>query len=109
MDGVTVLNTYQWYSIIGGIILAFGIVGIVAFGTISLGLFDENVFISGICAGLVILIIIGCFRIRKTDTLYEVTVDDTVSWQEFSEHYHVVKIRGQIITVMERGQKDETD
>lgn len=109
MDGVTVLNIYQQYSIFGGVFLAFGVVMTVGLVTAALFTFEDNVMISGICWGLAILFIVGCFSIKQTDTLYEVTLDDSVSWNEFSEHYHIVKVRGQIITVMEREQKDETD
>lgn len=104
MDGVTILNTYQTYSLWSTVLLASGIVSAFICGSVAFALFDDN--ISGIFVGLAAVIIIGCFAIPKSETIHEVTIDDSVSWNEFAEHYKVLQERGKILRVIERKGDD---
>ena len=109
MEGVTILNTYQTYSFWGAVLLASGIVSAVICGAVAFTLFDDNIIFSGISAGLAVVVIIGCFAIPQSETIHEVTIDDSVSWNEFAEHYKVLQERGRILRVEERKRKDGQD
>lgn len=102
MEGVTILNAYNSYSFAGALRLAGLIVGAVIFLIASIVLFDESTVASGICFGLMVVAIIGCFNIPKTKKIYEITVDDTVSWTELNEHYNIEQQRGKILQVSEK-------
>ncbi len=54
--------------------------------------------------GLVALTITVGYLIpeNKYETLYQVTVDDSVSMNEFQNKYEIIKIEGKIYTVKER-------
>lgn len=107
MEGVTILNAYQTYSVGGVVLLCAGIIGAVAFVLAAIAFFDENVYISGFFAGLAIVFTIGCFRIKKTETWYEVILDDGVTWTEFSKRYEVLQERGRILKVKGKEVKDD--
>lgn len=109
MDGVTILYIKQAFTDFEAILLCISIVGAAIFAAIAFATFDENIPVSGVFTGLVIVLIIAAIRIPRSDTLYEVTVDESVSYQELSTRYEVVSQRGQIITVREKEQKDDTD
>lgn len=106
MDGVMILNTYQTYSFWGAVLLASGIVSAFICGAVAFAMFDDNIIFGGVFVGLAVVIIIGCFAIPKSETIHEVTIDDSVSWNEFAEHYKVLQERGRILRVEEREQKD---
>lgn len=101
MNGVTILNTYQAYSSEGVLLIFACIVGLSIFTIAAVALFDEHVMISGFCAGVVILLLGGCFRIKRTETRHEVLLSDNVSYAEFLEHYNVLQVRGKILEVKE--------
>lgn len=109
MDGVTILYTKQAYTWFEAILLGGGLFGVIIFAMIAFSMLDENILVSCIFCALVIVLIIAAIRIPQSDTLYEVTVDESVSYQELSTRYEIVSKRGQIITVREKEQKDETD
>lgn len=111
MDGVTILNTYQTFTFLEALLLACGIAGTGVCIGIAIASFDDSVAISGLFAGLAVVIIISCFHIKRTDTQHDVFLDNSVSWLEFAEHYETVKVRGRIITVRERERvtDDATD
>lgn len=101
MTGVTILNTYQTYSTEGLLLVFACIVGLSVFTIAAVVLFDEHIVISGFCAGLVILLLGRCFQIKRTETRYEVLLNDSVSYAEFLEHYNVLNVRGKILEVKE--------
>lgn len=106
MDGVTILAVEQTYTVWGAILLSSGIFGVVIFGMIAFSMLDENLLVSCVFVSLTTVLIIACIRIPRSEVRYEVTVDESVSYQELSARYEVVSQRGQIITVSERKQKD---
>lgn len=101
MNGVTILNTYQVYSAEGILLMLALIVGLSVFTILAVALFGEHDCISGLCAALVILLLGGCFQIKRTETRYEVLLSDNVSYAEFLEHYNVLHVRGKILEVKE--------
>ena len=101
MDGVTILNTYQAYSSEGALLLLACVAGLLIFTIAAIVLFDDHIVISVFCAALVILLLGGCFQIKRNDTRYEVLLNDSVSYAEFLEHYKVLHVRGKILEVKE--------
>lgn len=101
MVGVTILNTYQTYSPEGTLLILALIAGLLIFTIAAIVLFDDHIVISVLCAALVILLLGGCFQIKRTETRYEVLLNDSVSYAEFLEHYNVLHVRGKILEVKE--------
>ena len=101
MNGVTILNSYQAYSSEGVLLLFACIVGLSIFTIAAVALFDDHIVISVFCAVLVILLLGGCFQIKRTETRHEVLLNDSVSYAEFLEHYNVLQVRGKILEVKE--------
>ena len=109
MEGVTILNEYltnDWTTglvplIFGGMILILSIWGAVA-------MFKDNESGYGISLSVLaflsaVLVGAGVFMITATpEKHYQVTIEDSVSMNEFLEKYEIVDQEGQIITVKER-------
>lgn len=108
MDGVTILYIRHAFTFFEATLLSISIVGGVIFTAVAFTTLDENTLVSCVSLAVVIVLIIAAIRLPRSDTLYEVTVDESVSYQELSTRYEVVSERGQIITVREKEQKDET-
>lgn len=108
MDGVTILYIKQAYTLFEAIILCSSIVGVVIFSMLAFSMLDENLLVSCVFVALTTVLIIFCIRLPQSDTLYEATVDESVSYQELSERYEIVSKRGQILTLRERERQDET-
>lgn len=107
MDGVTILNTYQEYSVGWSVILVMAVVAAGFCLAISISYLDYNIIISGFFAGLCAVLVIACFQIPMTRTEYAITLDDSVSWNELTNHYKVISIRGKILKVEEKEQGNE--
>lgn len=109
MDGVTILNTVEK----GG----FSIWGLIAFVLLVVGTFlllylfirsaaeyDDTaslVFTMMILCGIVTTLV-GCALWGPTYREYKVIVDESVSFEEFTNKYEVVGQEGEIYTVVER-------
>ena len=118
MDGVTILNTieraivetpWSWKHFW---IAFFILLGAGAFMGLMVGLNDGDYLagiISGSICGVVCGIVIGIVAgntLNKvtvdTVTQYEVTVDDGVSINEFTDKYNIIEQRGSIYVVEEK-------
>lgn len=108
MDGVTILYTEQTFTAFEVVLLWSSLVGAVFLSTIAFAMLDESIPVSCVFFAVAIALIIVAIRIPRSDTRYEVTVDESVSYQELSARYEIVSQRGQIITLREKEQKDET-
>jgi len=108
LEGITILTTRtEVFPHIGSfILLLIGIIMVVA----SLDwLFhadtDEIKFLISFLTVGIISILIGTFGAIflkiPGDTIYEVTIDDSVSMNEFTNAYEVLEQRGQIYVVKE--------
>lgn len=109
MDGVTILNSYEFLTNFGSILLIsilcvwFLAAAIVAlFALLKHGYDSWKEFtILVICVAL--SIICGCFIPEdKYETHYQVTVDDSVSMNEFQNKYEIIEVKDKIYTVRER-------
>lgn len=122
MDGVTILNEIEVVQVVNdtfnytaGVIALIVTVLICAIVGFFIGRHDFNEFEStliGVMAGLVIgilpMMVSGsAFSYppeTKTIIQYEVILDDSVSMNEFCEHYNVIEQRGNIFVVEEKEQ-----
>lgn len=110
MNGVTILNSYEYLTnstyIEGSIILFIG------FLMASIAIFITLLKYSSRCSWteytiLIVLvaltITVGCLIPKKKyETQYQVTVDDSVSMNEFQSKYEILSVDGKIYTVRER-------
>lgn len=109
MNGVTILNNYEYLTNFGSILLmsilcvcflAAAIVVLFALLKYGYDLWKEPAFLV-IC--VVLTIVCGCLIPEdKYETRYQVTVDDPVSMNEFQDKYEIIKVEGKIYTVRER-------
>lgn len=93
----------------GTIPLTISIYGAAIFATIGFVMLAENLAVGCASIAVATVFIIVSIQIPKSDTLYEVTVDESVSYHELLTRYEVVSERGQIITVREKERKDDTE
>lgn len=109
MEGVTILYVRQTFTFFEAILLSISIGGAVILATIGFAMIAENLVVSCVSIAVATVLIIVGIQIPKSDTLYEVTVDEGVSYHELLTRYEVVSERGQIITVREKEQNDDTE
>lgn len=120
MDGVTILNEIEYVTTIPGefndnaalltLLITIIIGAIIGF---VLGL-DDNMPIIGAIVGALCGVVLGILAgvlfgatftesdEIKTITRYEVTLDDSVSMNEFTNKYNIIEQRGQIWVVEEK-------
>ena len=109
MDGVIILNSYEILTNASGIflILVWGCVS-ATLALILLYLFiidDYSSILAAICAiaaGALAVILFCNIPEKKYETRYQVTIDDSVSMNEFQNKYEIIKVEGKIYTVRER-------
>lgn len=91
MDGVTILNTVIMRNTTLGVFAIAGIIGLII--GIFIYLKDDETFGSGVAiASLVMSIIFGIiFLNSEPKKQYEVTIDENVKFNEFMEHYKIIK------------------
>lgn len=109
MNGVTILNNYEYLTNFGSILLmsilcvwflAAAIVVLFALLKYGCDSWKEPAFLV-IC--VVLTIVCGCLIPEdKYETYYQVTVDDSVSMNEFQDKYEIIEVEGKIYTVRER-------
>lgn len=109
MNGVIILNSYESLTNFGSILLIsilcawFLAAAIVAlFALLKYGCDSWKEFaILVVC--VVLFIVCGCLIPEdKYETHYQVTVDNSVSMNEFQNKYEVIGVEGKIYTVRER-------
>ena len=109
MNGVIILNSYESLTNFGSILLisilcawffAVAIVALFALLKYGFNSWKEPAFLV-IC--VVLTIVCGCLIPEdKYETHYQVTVDNSVSMNEFQNKYKVIGVEGKIYTVRER-------
>ena len=109
MDGVTILNTVEkgGFSVWGLIVFVLCVVGtflLLYLFIRSAAEYDDTasliftlMMLCGICTTVV-----GCALWGPTYKEYKVIVDESVSFEEFTDKYEVVGQEGEIYTVVER-------
>ena len=109
MDGVIILDSYEYLTNFGSIfILSILCVWSLAASVVSLftllkykcNSWMEFTFLIVCVASTIIC---GCLiPEKKLETRYQVTVDDSVSINEFQNKYEIIEVEGKIYTVRER-------
>lgn len=109
MNGVTILNSYEYLtnivSIVGVSIVYvwFFVVSILAL--FALLKYKSKSWKEPVLFIICVILTITCGRLipkYKYETRYQVTVDDSVSMNEFQNKYEIIKVEGKIYTVKER-------
>lgn len=109
MDGVIILNSYESLTNFGSILLmsilcvwflAAAIVSL--FALLKYGCDSWKEF-TILIIGIALSVACGCLIPEdKYETHYQVTVDDSVSMNEFQDKYEIIEVEGKIYTVKER-------
>ena len=109
MDGVIILNSYESLTNFGSILLmsilcawslAAAIVALFALLKYRCDSWKEFAILI-VC--VVLFIVCGCLVPEdKYETHYQVTVDNSVSMNEFQNKYEIIEVEGKIYTVRER-------
>ena len=110
MNGITILNTIErvetgWgWSIWGVILLIAGIIlSVMSFVADMNGDSYASLMIFPIAICIVgSLALFRTAKVTATYNTYEVTISDTVNFNEFQERYEIIDQRGQIYTIKER-------
>ena len=109
MNGVIILNSYESLTNFNSILLIsilcawfFAVAILALFALLKYGCnsWKEPAFLV-IC--VVLTIVCGCLiPDDKYETRYQVTVDNSVSMNEFQNKYEIIEVEGKIYTVRER-------
>ena len=109
MNGVTILNSYEYLtntsSIVGMIFLCMWSLAGTFIALFELIKRKGNSWIAGIIFIVCITLTItfgGLIPKKKYETQYQVTVDDSVSMNEFQNKYEIIKVEGKIYTGRDR-------
>lgn len=110
MEGITLLNTYTENNLVFCIV--FSILGLILCGACIWLLLDAicDHHAGRIIISIILLLIsigITAFSLYEglsnpTSAYYQVMLDDSVSYSEFTEHYEVIKQEGKIFTIQEK-------
>lgn len=107
MNGVIILNSYETLTNASEIFFVFvwGLVfAVLALGLLCLFIKDNpsiSTAIFAIVAGALAVILFCNIPEKKLETCYQVTVDDSVSMNEFQSKYEIIEVEGKIYTVRE--------
>lgn len=118
MDGVNILATNVYRELDFGEFLFFFVTFVGLYSCILwlIYIMHEDRYIPGIGAFLVSIVLsallilalsVLCQEYKTIYTDYLVTVNDTVSINEFTTHYEIMKQEGTLFTVRERGVDNE--
>lgn len=109
MNGVIILNSYEHLTNFGSI---FGMSALCAWFSAAAIIILLSLLKCGcdswkgpvfLVACIVLAIICGCLiPERKYETHYQVTVNNSVSMNEFQSKYEIIEVEGKIYTIRER-------
>lgn len=109
MNGVIILNNYEYLTNFGSIsLMSILCVWFLAAAIVSLFILLKNKCNSWkefviLVIGGALSIICGCLIPEyKYEIRYQVTVDNSVSMNEFQDKYEIIEVEGKIYTVRER-------
>ena len=109
MEGITVLNSYDvisWTNQTAILFFCFMVLvmicGLLALFTIR---YDwlPSCFLGGVVVFGIIAMFVGVFGSKITTTHYEVIIDETVNFVEFTDRYNIKEQAGKIYTITEKG------
>lgn len=109
MEGVTILNSYEYLtnaSLIARITLLCAMFIILVLSVMVLCVMNKPTWVEfGFMVAFAIgAIVCGCLIPEKRlETRYQVTVDDSVTMNEFQSKYEIIEVEGKIYIIRERG------
>ena len=107
MNGVVILRTYQaisegWAMLLILIELAVIVSGVIICANLALdNQIKKAMGVAALALFLSILLAIIWPRVNR----YEVILQEGVSWREFTDHYEVLSVDGNILKVRDRTEK----
>ena len=120
MDGVTILNTITENvsnTACLVVLLIFSIVVIILSFIAIIAVSDKFSEFNGFVIAYIIMGIFGILFVivsilelntpQESQTLYEVTISDEVSFKDFTSKYEIIEQRGEIYIVKERERNDK--
>lgn len=111
MNGITILNSYTDPSFYNNFISIVCILFIVGFVLFFIAILSDKIFLFYLSIflliGSVIYAIIGGIILKSNKEenahlIYEVTIDDEVSFSKFMEKYDILDVEGKIYTIREK-------
>ena len=109
LEGITVLNSYDvssWTDKTAILFFCF-LVLVAVCAILALGTIEHNwlpgCFLAGVVVFGLIAMFVGVFGSKITTTYYEVTIDETVNFVEFTDLYNIEEQAGKIYTITEKG------
>lgn len=115
MDGITVLNVTSQevrgfgYDTVGVLLLCTAIIFL--FVSVIFIITDSSYLSLSVpffmLFSLISIFILSNAKLINTYNIYEVTIDNTVSWVELDKHYDILGQRGNIITIKEKTMDSE--
>ena len=108
MDGVIILNSYEILTNASEIFFIF-VWGFV-FAVLALSLLYLFAMDTSSIFTVIVAIVMGALAVilfcnipeKKYETRYQVTIDDSVSMNEFQSKYEILDVEGKIYTIIER-------
>lgn len=106
MDGVTILQTIPAVTNKEYIILIIAVLFLIILGGVLLLKFDA--LLAGF-AFMAFALIVAAQGVHLHPKQYKITVDNTVSYNEFTAKYNIIETDGKIITVEEKDNGKNSD
>ena len=106
MDGVTILQTIPAVTNKEYIILIIAVLFLIILGGVLLLKFDA--LLAGF-AFMAFALIVAVQGVHSHSKQYKITVDNTVSYNEFTAKYNIIETDGKIITVEEKDNGKNSD
>lgn len=106
MDGVTILQTIPAVTNKEYIILIIAVLFLIILGGVLLLKFDA--LLAGF-AFMALALIVAAQGVHSHPKQYKITVDNTVSYNEFTAKYNIIETDGKIITVEEKDNGKNSD
>lgn len=113
MDGVTILTTCaKSFFTIGEyltIIIVAACVGLLSFSVInySKNTWEQTFAVLCCIAAVTVAFVCTLMFVCWVNTVYKITVDDTVNFNELTSRYHVISQDGKLFTVTDLEEVDE--
>lgn len=107
MDGIVILRTYQtisdgWAMLLVLIELTVIVSGVIICANLTLdNQIKKAIGVAAITLFLSILLAVIWPRVKR----YEVLLQDGASWREFTDHYEVLSVDGNVLKVRDRTEK----
>lgn len=109
MDGVTILQTMPAFTIKEFVIMIIMISFLLLLGLILILKFDDLLIgLTGV-AFMTFALLVAAQGINPHPKQYKITVDNTVSYNEFTAKYNIIETDGKIITVEEKDNGKNSD